>query len=102
MKGQASAQGMGRHSQEEVIEMGMKDLRAMSAYLGTFEGLKQIMNFAIANFSSKGIKPYFMGDTPTEMDCAMFGMLAMIVWCMPGSPFEQHMKGMCVSTTVFN
>lgn len=73
MKGQASAQGMGRHSQEEVIEMGMKDLRAMSAYLG--------------------IKPYFMGDTPTEMDCAMFGMLAMIVWCMPGSPFEQHMKG---------
>lgn len=73
MKGQASAQGMGRHSQEEVIEMGMKDLRAMSAYLG--------------------IKPYFMGDTPTEMDCAMFGMLAQIVWCMQGSPFEQHMKG---------
>lgn len=73
MKGQASAQGMGRHSQEEVIEMGMKDLRAMSAYLG--------------------IKPYFMGDTPTEMDCAMFGTLAQIVWCMPGSPFEQHMKG---------
>ena len=34
MKGQASGQGMGRHSQEEVIEMGMKDLTAISAYLG--------------------------------------------------------------------
>ncbi len=34
MKGQASGQGIGRHSKEEVIEMGMKDLAAISAYLG--------------------------------------------------------------------
>jgi hypothetical protein len=29
MKGQASAQGMGRHSKDDVIEMGRKDLRAI-------------------------------------------------------------------------
>jgi hypothetical protein len=34
IKGQASAQGMGRHSQNDVIEMGLKDLRAISDYLG--------------------------------------------------------------------
>ncbi|KAI9557893.1 hypothetical protein GHT06_014645 [Daphnia sinensis] len=81
IKNQASAQGLGRHSKEEVIEMGMKDLRAMSAYLGT--------------------KPYFMGDTPTEMDCAMFGMLAQFVWCMQGSPFEPYMKGELVNLKNF-
>ena len=36
MKGQAAAQGMGRHSKEDVIEMGLKDLRAISDYLGIF------------------------------------------------------------------
>ena len=34
VKNQTIAQGMGRHSKEEAVEMGMKDLRAMSAYLG--------------------------------------------------------------------
>lgn len=30
-----------------------------------------------------------MGEEPTELDCAMFGMLAQLVWNMPGSPFER-------------
>jgi hypothetical protein len=34
VKSQTQAQGMGRHTKEEAIEMGMKDLRAMSAFLG--------------------------------------------------------------------
>lgn len=34
MKSQASAQGIGRHSKAEVIEMGRKDLRAISSFLG--------------------------------------------------------------------
>lgn len=34
MKSQAIGQGLGRHSEEEVIEMGIKDLQAMSHYLG--------------------------------------------------------------------
>ncbi len=34
IKSQTLAQGMGRHTKEEAVEMGMKDLRAMSAFLG--------------------------------------------------------------------
>ena len=34
MKDLAHKQGMGRHRQKEVIEMGMKDLRSFSRYLG--------------------------------------------------------------------
>ena len=34
-----------------------------------------------------------MGEKPTEMDCSMFGILAQVVWAMPGSPFESHMNG---------
>lgn len=30
-----------------------------------------------------------MGDKSTELDCALFGMLAQCVWNMPGSPMEQ-------------
>ncbi|EFX86930.1 GST-N-Metaxin-like protein [Daphnia pulex] len=73
VKSQTQAQGMGRHTKEEAIEMGMKDLRAMSTFLGT--------------------KPYFMGEKPTEMDCSMFGILAQVVWSLPGSSFESHMNG---------
>lgn len=69
MKSQAIGQGLGRHAEKDVIEMGIKDLRAMSHYLGN--------------------KSYFMGEEPTELDCAMFGMLAQLVWNMPGSPFER-------------
>ena len=35
IKSQAKAHGMGRHSPAQVVEMGMKDLRAVSAFLGT-------------------------------------------------------------------
>lgn len=34
IKGQTTSQGMGRHSKKEVIEMGLKDLKAISDYLG--------------------------------------------------------------------
>jgi hypothetical protein len=34
LKGQAQGQGMGRHTEAEVIEMSVKDLRAISNFLG--------------------------------------------------------------------
>lgn len=34
IKSQAYGQGMGRHTEAEVIEMGAKDLRALSVFLG--------------------------------------------------------------------
>lgn len=69
----AFGQGMGRHTEAEVYEMGIKDLRAISVHLGN--------------------NPFFTGDKVTELDCAMFGMLAQLLWNCPGSPFEQLMNG---------
>ena len=34
-KNSAYGQGIGRHSEAEVIEMGLKDMRALSRFLGT-------------------------------------------------------------------
>jgi len=75
-------QGMGRHTKAEVYEMGLKDLRALSTLLGG--------------------KTFFAGDTPTEIDCAMFGMLAQIIWNVPVSdPFHQICNGECVNLKEF-
>ncbi|KAK7082016.1 hypothetical protein SK128_002001 [Halocaridina rubra] len=60
-------QGMGRHTHQEIEEMGRKDLAVLSIWLEN--------------------KPYFMGDKPTEVDCAIFGALAQIQWNSPGSPY---------------
>ncbi|KAL7633402.1 UNVERIFIED_CONTAM: hypothetical protein RMT77_016273 [Armadillidium vulgare] len=60
-------QGIGRHSDEDLVEMIRKDIEALSNYLGK--------------------KEFLMGDTPCEVDCAVFGMLSQFVWGTPGSPF---------------
>lgn len=82
LKKQAYCQGMGRHTKTEVLEMGLKDLRAMSAYLGQ--------------------KSFFMGDKPTEADCAIFGSLAQVVWNTPtADPIVQLMNGECINLKEF-
>lgn len=81
---QSVGQGMGRHTEAEVIEIGLKDLRSLSNYLGE--------------------KIYFTGDKATEVDCAIFGLLAQIVWNTPvsaKSPFQQLLNGECVNLKEF-
>lgn len=34
-----------------------------------------------------------MGDQPVEVDCAIFGLLAQIVWNSRGSPYEPLVNG---------
>ena len=91
----AHGQGMGRHSEAEAIEIGFKDLRAMSLYLGNPFFVSFIKFECVASSPAfiLGTKPYFMGDKPTEVDCALFGMLAMVVWSSPGSFYEQLVNG---------
>jgi hypothetical protein len=60
---QSFAQGMGRHSREEVESMGIKDLEAISTFLGN--------------------KTFMFGDEVTELDCVVFGFLCMILFCSP-------------------
>ncbi|MEZ4295931.1 MAG: glutathione S-transferase family protein [Polyangiaceae bacterium] len=62
MTGQATAQGMGRHSAEEVHRLGMGDMQAVSDYLGD--------------------KPFFMGNEPTTVDATLYAYLANIL-CVP-------------------
>ena len=60
---QAEAQGIGRHSQEEVEAMAIKDLKALSVFLGD--------------------KPFMMGDKPSLIDCVLFGFVVVFLHGFP-------------------
>ena len=34
-----------------------------------------------------------MGDKPTEVDCALFGMLTQVVWSMPDPSYSELITG---------
>ncbi|XP_067664878.1 failed axon connections homolog [Haliotis asinina] len=61
--------GIGRHSEKEVTHIADGDLKALSDFIGN--------------------KKFLLGDTPCQEDCAVFGMLAQVVWHMPGSEGER-------------
>ncbi|HEY2069020.1 MAG TPA: glutathione S-transferase family protein [Rhizomicrobium sp.] len=52
-------QGIGRHSEEEIAQLGGRSLDALSAFLGD--------------------KPWLMGEEPSGVDATAFGMLAAIL-----------------------
>jgi len=65
----ADAQGIGRHTQEEVEQMCLADLKAVSNILGK--------------------NRYLLGDTPCQDDCAVFGIIAVVLWGLPNSPYQK-------------
>ena len=69
------AQGMGRHSREEIYEIGKVDLTAVSMWLGD--------------------KPFFMGATATSVDASAYSFLANILIPPLKSPLQDH--AMCLS-----
>jgi hypothetical protein len=69
----AKGQGIGLHSQKEIEELCSKDLRAVSTILGGNE--------------------FLLGKVPCETDCSMFGMLSVVLWGLPNSPYEKLLKG---------
>ncbi|GMT27259.1 hypothetical protein PFISCL1PPCAC_18556 [Pristionchus fissidentatus] len=56
----ANAQGMGRHSLDELNEIGKESLKAICIFLAD--------------------KPYFGGDKPSTLDATMFGHIAGLVY----------------------
>lgn len=62
------AQGTGRHSYDEILEMGYKTLDAIANLLAG--------------------KKYFHGNEPSSIDAVAFGFLANIVW----QPYEDALK----------
>ncbi|ODM93959.1 hypothetical protein Ocin01_12720 [Orchesella cincta] len=65
--------GIGRHSEDDIERIMSEDLHALSKVLGN--------------------KKFILGDEPCEDDCAIFGELAQVLWCMPGSPYEKLLNG---------
>jgi glutathione S-transferase len=73
IKEQTWAQGLSRHSDEEIERMMKNDLRAVSKILGN--------------------NKYIIGDEVCEDDCAIFGMLALFVWGHASvSPYGKFVK----------
>jgi glutathione S-transferase len=61
--------GMGRHSHDEIIELGRVDLTAIANQLGS--------------------KAYFIGEQPSSIDAAVYAYLANLLW----APFESPLLG---------
>lgn len=66
LRKQLHARGVGRHSQEQIVEMGKANLDAIEGLLG--EG------------------PYFFGDEPTDIDATVFAFMALTHWTPVESP----------------
>jgi len=67
------AQGIARHSQEEIDDIGSRDVEALSALLGD--------------------KKFFFGETPTSIDASVFGVLGNLM----DGPFESGTRTAAVS-----
>jgi glutathione S-transferase len=73
LRRQLHAQGMGRHSREEIMQIGCRDIAALAAFLGS--------------------KPYFLGEQPTSLDASAYAFLANIVQVPLDSPIKQEALG---------
>lgn len=67
-KAMAWAQGIGRHSYDEFVEMMNSSFEALSNILGN--------------------KKFLLGDEPCEDDAAVFGLLAQALYSSPGAPIH--------------
>ncbi|XP_052722081.1 failed axon connections homolog [Crassostrea angulata] len=72
VKKQSYAQGVGRHTEEEVMQVMDEDLQALSKFLGK--------------------KKFMLGEQASQTDCAVFGMLSQIHWHSFGGAGEKLYK----------
>lgn len=68
------AQGVGRHTTEEVYALGKSDLTALSDALAG--------------------QPFFLGDRPTSLDATAYAFLANLLWVPIDSPLTRHARGL--------
>lgn len=62
--------GMGRHSREEILGIGKRDITALAYFLGD--------------------KRYFMGSAPCSLDATAYAFLANLIWPPLASALKQH------------
>ena len=63
-------QGMGRHSREEIMTIGRRDISALADFLSD--------------------KPYFMGEQPCSLDASAYAFLANLLWVPVESELKRH------------
>jgi glutathione S-transferase len=63
-------QGMGRHSREEIMTIGRRDISALADFLAG--------------------KPYFMGEQPCSLDASAYAFLANLLWAPLDSELKLH------------
>jgi glutathione S-transferase len=64
--------GMGKHSQQEVYEIGCRDVIALSDFLGD--------------------KPFFWGEQPTNLDANAYAVISNIIWAPIDSPLQDRAR----------
>lgn len=69
---QLHARGVGRHAPDVIERMGRADLDALADVLGD--------------------RPWFFGDTPTDVDCAIWGQVAPFVFSGLGTPVAEYAR----------
>lgn len=69
MKRDLQGQGMGRFSEEELVNLAKRDMNALAEFLSD--------------------RKFFCGDKPGELDCSAYGMLANIYHVPSGREFEE-------------
>lgn len=70
---QAHAQGIGRHSREEVYAFGGADLKTLSEQLGAND--------------------FFLGSQPSSVDASAYAFIANLLWTPIDSPLTRAAKG---------
>jgi len=76
-KGRAKDQGIGHHSQDEIIEIISKDIKTISLILAK--------------------KQFICGTEPCPEDAGIFGMLSQFYWGLPNNPYEKLLNASCIN-----
>lgn len=66
------AQGMGRHSVDEVISFGIRAIEALEYFLDD--------------------KPYFLGDAPSSLDCTAYAFIGALLYSPIPSPMHKAVQ----------
>ncbi|MGI0484104.1 glutathione S-transferase family protein [Pantanalinema rosaneae CENA516] len=66
--------GIGRHTPAEIYQIGSTDLTALSDFLAD--------------------QPFLMGDRPTSVDAAAYGLLTNILWAPIESPLKERAEAL--------
>ncbi|CAG7837488.1 unnamed protein product [Allacma fusca] len=75
IRGRAEGQGIGVHTESDIIEIMSKDIRTVSKILGN--------------------KKFILGDEPCSEDAGIFGQLSQFFWGLPNNPYEVLLNGEC-------